>query len=825
MLAELVSKVRATVRFRALSAIVLSLLIIFTSGPSAIIGEADLRASEVGFGSLDDVAVYDGAEIALSERGEFEILVTYADDSTRLEKISLYKKYGISDIEEVTEDDIFLIRVKGESIDNIMASFEQEPALELAQPNYVYDLSEMPVMSVEQTIDSLEAGVLADSGVLADTLDPYYGLQWGLKNTGQSGGASGIDIDAESAWATTTGSSEIIVAVMDSGVDITHPDLVDSLWTNPDEIAGNGIDDDGNGYIDDVHGWDFYNDYAVGDEEYLPNFHGTHVAGIIAAQHNNIGVRGVAPDIKIMPINFFGYSSVDVKPNDSLRTSEIVIAMQYAQNEGARIMNASWGTNGFDQIMHDAMAASSMLFVAAAGNDGVNVETSRLANYPAAFDLPNIISIGAINNTGSLAYFSNYGAQRVHIAAPGAGIFNTIPESITTLDNRPVSIPGYASISGTSMAAPHVSGIAALLLSVNPDLTANDLKNIIISSNEPLGSLDKTIFSAGMADAKQALDLAALHGTADYYHQVIFRSWDNAIIKKENVAPGGSVGSYTNIQQPMSIQALYTINPYTVIFQDWDGREIKRETVNHGSSATAPASPTRTGYTFTGWDRAYTNVTSNITVKATYSINSYDVVFKNWDGSVIKSERVSYGGSATAPADPVRTDYTFSGWDSSFQSITANKTITALFEQYKLLSISSSPISYDAGGQFLYGLSVGSTIDSLLANFSNPAEHLRLLAADGTVITDSSRKLATGMVVQLFNSDLRDQKNIIIRGDIDGDGQISALDLLQTKQYLLGKNNLKPASYEAARINNQQSVSALDLLQLKKHLLKQIEIR
>jgi uncharacterized repeat protein (TIGR02543 family) len=483
--------------------------------------------------------------------------------------------------------------------------------------------------------------------------------------------------------------------------------------------------------------------------------------------------------------------------------------------------------------MHDAMAASSMLFVAAAGNDGVNVETSRLVNYPAAFDLPNIISIGAINNTGSLAYFSNYGVNRVHVAAPGANIANTVPVDMGS---------GYASISGTSMAAPHVSGIAALLLSVNPDLTANDLKNIIISSNEPLTNLDKTIFSAGMADAKRALDLAALHGTEDYYHQVIFRSWDNAILKKENVAPGGSVtpptaparsgntfagwnGSYTNIQQPMSIQALYTINPYSVIFQDWDGREIKRETVNHGSSATAPASPTRTGYTFAGWDRAYTNVTSNITVKATYSINSYDVVFKNWDGSVIKSERVSYGGSATAPADPVRTGYTFTGWDSSFQSITASKTITALFEQYKLLSISNSPISYDADGQFLYGLSVGSTIDSLLANFSNPAEHLRLLAADGTVITDSSRKLATGMVVQLFNSDLRDQKNIIIRGDIDGDGQISALDLLQTKQYLLGKNNLKPASYDAARINNQHSVSALDLLQLKKHLLKQIEIR
>ena len=818
-------------RFRALSAIVLSLLIIFTSGPSAIIGEADLRASEVGFGSLDDVAVYDGAEIALSERGEFEILVTYADDSTRLEKISLYKKYGISDIEEVTEDDIFLIRVKGESIDNIMASFEQEPVLELAQPNYVYDLPEMPVMSVEQTIDSLEAGLLADSGVLADILDPYYGLQWGLKNTGQSGGNPGFDIDAESAWATTTGSSEIIVAVMDSGVDITHPDLVGSLWTNPDEIANDGIDNDNNGYEDDVHGWDFYNDYAVGDEDYMPNFHGTHVAGIIAAQHNSIGVRGVAPDIKIMPINFFGYSSTSSDTDGSTNTAEIVEAMQYAQNEGARIMNASWGTYSFDQVMYDAMAASSMLFVAAAGNDGVNVETSRLANYPAAFDLPNLISIGAINNTGSLAYFSNYGVNRVHIVSPGREIYST-----HTVESR------YGYESGTSMAAPHVSGIAALLLSVYPDLTANDLKNIIISSNEPLRSLDKTIFSAGMADAKKALVLAALHGTADYYHQVIFRSWDNEILKKENITAGGTAsaptapvrsgytfagwsGDATNIQQPMSIQALYTINPYTVIFQDWDGREIKRETVNHGSSATAPASPTRTGYTFAGWDRAYTNVTSNITVKATYSINSYDVVFKNWDGSVIKSERVSYGGSATAPADPVRTDYTFAGWDSSFQSITANKSITALFEQYKLLSISSSPISYDAGGQFLYGFSVGSTIDSLLANFSNPAEHLRFLAADGTVITDSSRKLATGMVVQLFNSDLRDQKNIIIRGDIDGDGQISALDLLQTKQYLLGKNSLKPASYEAARINNQQNVSALDLLQLKKHLLKQIEIR
>lgn len=331
------------------------------------------------------------------------------------------------------------------------------------------------------------------------------------------------------------------------------------------------------------------------------------------------------------------------------------------------------------------------------------------------------------------------------------------------------------------MAAPHVSGIAAVLLSYKPELSASDLKNIIISSNKNLPGLEKTIFSAGMADAKKALDLAALHGTADYSFQVIFRDWDGTILKTTKITPGGT--------------------------------------------ASPPPTPARSGYTFAAWNSDLTNIQKPMSIYATYTANSYTAVFQDWDGSIIKSEKVSYGGNATAPAVPVRTNYIFTGWDSSYNNITSSKRITARYEQNRLITTSSSSAVYDEQGKFVLGFSAGSKISSLYTNFSNPAEHIRVVTSDGTVISDRNRLLGTGMKLQLYNSNLRDQKEIIIRGDVNGDGQISALDLLQVKQHLLGRNRLQTASYEAGKINGQEQVTALDLLQMKKHLLRQIEIR
>ena len=309
--------------------------------------------------------------------------------------------------------------------------------------------------------------------------DPSFGNLWGLQNTGQSGGTAGVDIDATTAWNMETGSGSVIVAVIDTGVDYHHPDLAQNMWTNPGEIASNGIDDDANGIIDDVHGANFVPATATGDPM-DDHYHGTHCAGTIGAVGNNsVGIVGVAWNVKIMAVKFLNSSG-------SGSIADAISSVLYATQMGAHILSNSWGGGGYSQALKDVIATSNQancLFVAAAGNDASNADTSP--HYPSSYEVSNIISVAATDRNDQLASFSNYGLQSVDLGAPGVSIYSTKPNN------------QYGYLSGTSMATPHVSGAAALIKSYYPNYTNLQIKNLLFVTAEPIASLQgKTVTGA-----------------------------------------------------------------------------------------------------------------------------------------------------------------------------------------------------------------------------------------------------------------------------------------------------------------------------------------
>lgn len=314
--------------------------------------------------------------------------------------------------------------------------------------------------------------------------DPRGDRLWGMHNTGQTGGTEDADIDLPEAWEISRGAG-VVVAVLDTGVDYTHEDLAANMWVNDGEIAGNGIDDDGNGFVDDIYGYDFaYNDGDPMDG----NGHGTHVAGTIAAvADNGIGVAGVAPEAQIMALKF-------LDDNGSGSFFDAIQALDYAVAMGADVSNNSWGSSRYSTALSNAISlagAEGHTFVAAAGNNSVSNETSP--HYPASYTATNVISVAATDDEDQLAYFSNYGFTSVDVAAPGRAIYSTLPGD------------GYGSKNGTSMAAPHVTGIVALLLAENPDLTPEEIKSVLIATSDPVSALASRTASGGRVNAAAAL--------------------------------------------------------------------------------------------------------------------------------------------------------------------------------------------------------------------------------------------------------------------------------------------------------------------------------
>lgn len=308
--------------------------------------------------------------------------------------------------------------------------------------------------------------------------DPSYGSLYGLTK-----------ISAPLAWDTTTGSSSMIVAVIDTGVDYNHPDLAANMWRNPREIPGNGIDDDGNGFADDIYGWDFANNDNNPMDD---NGHGTHVAGTIGAVGNNgIGIAGVNWNVKIMALKF-------LSANGSGALSNAVLALNYAVANGAKVSNNSYGGGGYFAAMDTAIAnarAAGHIFVAAAGNETNNNDARP--SYPASYNQNNVISVAATDSADRLASFSNYGATSVDLAAPGVGILSTTPNNT------------YSSFSGTSMASPHVAGAVALVWSANPTLTYSQVISRILTSVDPISGLVGKVATGGRLNVARALGTSA----------------------------------------------------------------------------------------------------------------------------------------------------------------------------------------------------------------------------------------------------------------------------------------------------------------------------
>ncbi|MBO9666325.1 MAG: S8 family serine peptidase [Bdellovibrio sp.] len=426
-------------------------------------------------------------------------------------------------VEKITEN---WVRVQAPRNLNLV-HLAKNPAIEYVQPNFKIKLPED--YSIQ---DSLRRAALAkmlrrnpperfavptDNPAIPDAPqattgpDPLFPKQWGMLNIG-----------VEEAWKVTKGSQDMIVAVLDTGVDYTHEDLVANLWRNPKEIPNNGIDDDGNGYIDDVIGWDFAaNDNKPYDLTMEPldilfkggnPGHGTHCAGNVAARGDNgKGIAGAAPNVKIMALRFLSEKGEGT-------TADAIKAIKYAVDNGAKVLSNSWGSEGEDpndgaenKALRDVIQYAQdkgALFIAAAGNGhsgvGYNNDTDAKPGYPASYTNENIISVAAIDSKDQLGSFSNWGPTTVDIGAPGVQIFSTMVDN--KYSDVVIDLYGFKAYwDGTSMATPHVAGAAALYWSAHPEKAWQDVKAAILGSAKKVDSLQGKVVSDGKLDAAALL--------------------------------------------------------------------------------------------------------------------------------------------------------------------------------------------------------------------------------------------------------------------------------------------------------------------------------
>lgn len=371
------------------------------------------------------------------------------------------------------EGELYLVESRSEES---LRALALDPRIGYVEPDLEFELDKVSGSLIPLDSDSREqpASGTREPNDLSSNL-------WGLNNSRRNG----ADIDAPEAWNRTVGNrTGHIVAVLDTGVDLEHPDLVDNLWVNSREIPGNGIDDDGNGVVDDVHGYDAYYDDGVPEDK---DGHGTHCAGTIGAVGNNgKGIVGVNWQAQIMPIKIF---SNDAKPKTS--TSAILRGISYASKQGARVTSNSWGGPSAGRSIERAFKNSSAFHIMAAGNDGQDNDAKP--HYPSNYDMPNNLAVASIDRDGGLSSFSNYGKVSVDLAAPGGSIYSTLPGG------------RYGYLSGTSMATPHVAGVAMLALALNRNLTNAQLKSSILEGVKAGTELKDKVATGGWLNAEQTL--------------------------------------------------------------------------------------------------------------------------------------------------------------------------------------------------------------------------------------------------------------------------------------------------------------------------------
>lgn len=389
----------------------------------------------------------------------------------------------------------------------------QTPALRsfLADPNLLH-IKVPESMGTEQAIYllSLNPDVeYAEKNYIGHALatipnDTHFSKLWGMRNAGQTGGTSDADIDAPEAWDIHTGSASIVVAVIDSGIDYNHVDLQANIWTNPGETGGgketNGQDDDGNGYIDDWHGWNFVDGNNNPMDLYSPYYHGTHVAGTIGAKGNNgTGVVGVCWNVKLMALRW-----IDI--DGSGTTADAISAIDYSTYNGAHMSNNSWHLPDTGSLLAAVNRArtNGKLFIAAAGNDNKNNDTSP--TYPASYDLDNVVSVLATDHNDLRSPFSSYGLYSVDVGAPGG--MDPYPSQATRNIYSAKWDNAYQYQSGTSMAAPHTAGLLALIKAHRPSLNWWQVKTILMKGVDPKSSLSGKCVTQGRINAYKALTTA-----------------------------------------------------------------------------------------------------------------------------------------------------------------------------------------------------------------------------------------------------------------------------------------------------------------------------
>ena len=395
-----------------------------------------------------------------------KVILEFNPDVLEFARNNVLQQRGLVIVKEFNSIDAIVVSTpQGTDVLALIDELNELPEIAYAEPNYEYTLERTP----------------------NDTL---YGSMWALNNTGQTGGRFDADIDAPEAWDTFTGSDQAIIAVLDSGADLTHPDLVANIWVNPGEIAGDGIDNDNNGYVDDINGIDpFDGDVDPTDID----GHGTHVAGTIAAVGDNgIGITGINWNSKIMPVRVCG---VVVCSGAAILEGVDYVTTMKSNGINIVVSNNSYGGGGPSFALQNAIQANinaGVPFVAAAGNNGSNNDFFPF--YPANYDLDGIISVAATDSRDQLAGFSNFGAAGVDIAAPG-------------VDTLSLGLGGgYVMNNGTSMASPHVAGVVGLLAGLAPSATVADLKSAVMNGADVLANLAGTSVSGARLNAAGAIE-------------------------------------------------------------------------------------------------------------------------------------------------------------------------------------------------------------------------------------------------------------------------------------------------------------------------------
>lgn len=471
---------------------------VFLSSRSAFLASSLFAASFLASCGQDSSQTHDFeierqpvGNVPLTRRdGAFDhqsFLVLFAENTTKKERSTVIESVGgqLQDANDDGVDDRLRFILNGRMakvtskarngdatwVSTAVNTLARRPGVVIAEPNYRVDILRTPN-------------------------DSFFDELWGLSNTGERNGCiAGADIGARFAWDRTNGSSDIVVGVIDTGIDYNHGDLIDNLWTNPGEIAGNNVDDDDNGVTDDIYGYNTIDGSGDPMDE-IGLGHGTHVAGTIGATGNNgYGAVGVNWRVKMMALKFFDAAGNGGYISQAIAAIDYAMVMKLYYGVNLRVLSNSWGGGAYSEALAYAISDANdadILFVAAAGNDSSNNDI--LPMFPANYKLPNVMSIAATTCADRLADFSNYGARTVHLAAPGVDIWSTYVGG------------GLELMSGTSMATPHVSGAAALLLSYFPDMTTSELKARLMDSGTPVPALKSKTISG------KRLNLAGVFG-------------------------------------------------------------------------------------------------------------------------------------------------------------------------------------------------------------------------------------------------------------------------------------------------------------------------